>query len=285
MTDTPATVGERHRPRPVAGSTTSLPRKPGPSMFAIGSIAVAVALTVVTAWDWKWGIGVRPLQFFRNLTRDNPAISAIPHADLGQLFSGRTRGAFFETVRLSVLGTVAGTILALPLAVLTSSVGAATRGVRFVARGFSNVIRAFPDILWALLFRAAVGIGPLAGLLALFFFSLAVCTKLTSDSLDVVDGGPIEAADAAGASRTKMRKTALVPQILPAYASFVLYCFELNLRASAVIGLVGAGGVGGRIDFFRNNQAWEQMWGIVIMFFLVVFVVDRLSAYLRRRLL
>lgn len=261
------------------------PQKPGPSLFAWGFGLGALVLTIVTAWDWKWGIGADPTTLFRNLTRPNPALKALPHADLGQLFSPRTRKAFVETLRLAILGTVGGALLALPLALLTSKVGAASRPVRVVARAFSNVIRSFPEILWAMLFRAAVGIGPLAGLLALFFFAMAVCTKLTSDGLDVVDRGPVEAADAAGANRVKMRQSALVPQILPAYTSFALYCFELNLRASAVIGLVGAGGVGQRIEFFRTNQRWAELWGLVVMFFLAVFVVDRLSAYLRRRLL
>ena len=75
-----------------------------------------------------------------------------------------------------------------------------------------------------------------------------------------------------------------MPQILPAYSSFALYDFELNLRASAVLGLVGAGGIGLRLKFFQNQQRWEQLWGLVVMFFIVVFVVERLSVSLRRRL-
>ncbi len=76
----------------------------------------------------------------------------------------------------------------------------------------------------------------------------------------------------------------MVPQILPAYVSFVLYGFELNLRASAVIGLVGAGGIGGRIDFFRSQGRWEEMWGLVILFFIIVVVIEFVSVRLRRRL-
>ncbi len=123
--------------------------------------------------------------------------------------------------------------------------------MRVVVRGVSNVIRAFPDILWALLFVAAVGIGALSGLLALFFFSIAVVTKLTADTLDGIDIGPLEAANASGARHSQMLRTAVVPQILPAYASYALYAFELNLRASSVIGFVGAGGIGQRIAVLR----------------------------------
>ena len=89
---------------------------------------------------------------------------------------------------------------------------------------------------------------------------------------------------ASGAGLTQVLRTAIVPQILPSYSSFVLYNFELNLRASAVIGLVGAGGIGQRIEFFRSRGDWEEMWGLVVMFFLVVMIIEAFSVTLRRRL-
>jgi phosphonate transport system permease protein len=170
------------------------------------------------------------------------------------------------------------------LALWSTRVGNPIGWLRAIVRVFNGVVRAIPDLLWALLFVTAVGIGALSGLLALFFFSLAVTTKLTSDTLDGIDIGPVEAADAAGARHTQMLRTAIVPQILPAYSSFVLYNFELNLRASAVLGLVGAGGIGTRIEFYRTRGEWSEMWGIVFLFFLVVFVVERVSVSMRRRL-
>ena len=81
-----------------------------------------------------------------------------------------------------------------------------------------------------------------------------------------------------------MLRTAVVPQILPAFSSYALYAFELNIRGSAVLGFVGAGGIGNRIQFFHGQNDWERMWGIVVMFILVVFVIDRASTLLRRRL-
>lgn len=264
--------------------TQARPRKPRPGLFGVGVGVTAVALTLVTMWDWEYGVGFSIGEIFEKFSNPNPVISAIPNADLGQLFSERSRAGFVETLRLAVLGTVAGALVALPLALWSTRFGAPNRLMLVVVRIVSNVIRAFPDILWALLFVAAVGIGPLPGLLALFFFSIAVVTKLTADTLDGIDMGPLEAADASGARHTQMLRTAVIPQILPAYSSFVLYAFELNLRASAVIGLVGAGGIGARINFFRSQNDWEKVWGIVVMFVIVVFFVDRLSTVLRRRL-
>lgn len=261
-------------------SGPALPPKPGPSLFAIGGFILAVVLTIITAIS----VGFSLSEIFNNLTRKNSVIEGLLDPDWGQIWSRRSRSAFVETLQLAVLGTATGATVALPLALWSTTFGNPNRWLRLIVRSFNNVIRSIPDLLWALLFVTAVGIGALSGLLALFFFSLAVTTKLTSDTLDGIDMGPIEAANASGASLTKMLRTAVVPQILPSYTSFVLYNFELNLRASAVLGLVGAGGIGARIEFFRGRGDWEKLWGLVVMFFLVVFVVERISVTLRRRL-
>ena len=260
------------------------PSKPRPSTFGIALGAVVVILTLLTLWDWEYGTGFSLRSVFDKFGNENPVISAIPDTEFGQMFSPRTRAAFVETLRLAVLGTSAGVIVAMPLALWSTRFGAPNATIRVVVRGVSNVIRAFPDILWALLFVAAVGVGALPGLLSLFFFSIAVVTKLTADTLDGIDVGPLEAADASGARHSQMLRTAVVPQILPAYASYALYAFELNLRASSVIGFVGAGGIGQRIQFFQSQNNWEAVWGIVVMFVIVVFIVDRISTLLRRRL-
>jgi phosphonate transport system permease protein len=274
-----------------------LPPHPGRSTFALLGLLGALAMTLVSvvkvglievtwAGSFPWfdpsfeGL----VEFVRNWTNTNPVMAGLLDADFGQLSADRTRRAFIETFQLAVLGTLLGGSLALPLALWTTPYGNPFRPARAALRIVNSVIRSIPDLIWAGLFVAAVGIGALSGLLALVFFSLAVTTKLTSDTLDGVDPGPIEAANAAGAGVTEVLRTAVVPQILPAYSSYVLYNFELNLRASAVIGLVGAGGIGERINFFRNRGEWAEMWGIVLMFFIVVFVVEQISVSLRRRL-
>jgi phosphonate transport system permease protein len=260
------------------------PRKPRASMFGIVAGALALLMTLATLVDWKYGTGFSFRTVISNLTGDNEIVSRLLHPDWNQVWSARTRKAFMETVYLAVLGTVAGAIVSLPLALWSTRIGAPNGVVRVVVRTFSNINRALPDIGLALVFVAVVGIGTLAGFLALFFFSIAVVTKLTSDTLDGVDTGPIEAATAAGARHAQVLRTAIVPQILPAYSSFVLYSFELNLRASAVIGLVGAGGIGLRLKAFTSNFDWESVSAIIVLFIIVVFVVDRLSTLLRRRL-
>lgn len=261
-------------------STGSLPPRPRRSLFAFGLVVGAVALTVVAARAVDFSLS----SIIENLSRKNSPVEGLLDPDLSQIWQPRSRKAFIETFQLAVLGTIVGSTLALPLALWSTRFGNPSTPVRAAIRTFNSIIRSIPDLLWAMLFVAAVGIGALSGLLALIFFSLAVTTKLTSDTLDGIDPGPIEAAYASGASLSQMLRTAVFPQIQAAYASFVLYNFELNLRASAVIGLVGAGGIGQRFELFRGRGDWSKVWGLVFMFFLVVFFVERLSVSLRRRL-
>lgn len=256
------------------------PDEPPPSTFAISMGIAFVVMTVVSVLAANFSLaGV-----LEDLTRRNNSITGLLNLDLAVMFSERSRSAFIETLQMAVVGTVVGGFLSLPLALWSTEVGAPRRWVMWIVRPYNNVVRAIPDILWALLFVAMVGIGVLPGLLALVFFSMAVTTKLTSDVLDGIDLGPVEAADASGAGHTQMLRTAIVPQVLPAYSSFLLYNFELNLRASAVLGLVGAGGIGTRIEFYRSGGDWEQVWGLIVMFFIVTFLVERLSLTFRRRL-
>ena len=266
---------------PVASRRPSKPRR---SPFAIGLAVFFVAFTFVTAWDWRYGTGFSISDVFTKFTNNNPVMSALGDIEWSQLWSARTRAAFIDTLRVAVIATIAGSVVALLLGLWSTRIGAPNRVVRETVRTISNVVRALPDIVWALVFVAAVGTGNLPGLLALFLFTIAVVTKLTADTIDGIDTGPIEAADAAGATHNQKLRTAVVPQILPAYASYVLYAFELNLRGAAVLGLVGAGGIGERLETFRTFNQWERVWAIVVLFVIVVFIVDRLSTLLRRRL-
>ncbi len=268
-----------------SAASTSRPKRPPPSPFLIGGLAGVILMTVATAADWRFGIGFSLADVFDSFTRPNAPMRGLANIDLGTLLSTRARNGFLETLQMATIGTVGGALVAMPLALFNSKLGAPNPVAYAVIKLFNNVVRSFPDLLWALLFVAAVGVGALPGMLALFFFSIAVVTKLTSDTVDGIDPGPIEAARASGASHLQMLRAAVVPQVLPAYTSFAMYCFELNLRASAVLGFVGAGGIGAVIDFYRGRGEWDNVWGIVIGFFVVVFVVERISMALRRRLI
>ncbi len=257
-----------------------LPVKPKPSAFAIGVWILVVVFTVVSARR----VGFSVSGIIEDLQRSNPVFDGLLNTRWGEMFSSRSRRAFLETLQMAVIGTTGGVVVSLPLALWSTEVGNPYVVPRLILRSVNNVIRSVPDLVWAGLFVLGTGIGALSGVLALFFFSIAVMVKLTADTLDGLDMGPVEAANAAGASHTQMLRTAVVPQILPAFASYALYDLELNLRASAVLGLVGAGGIGERLKFFQSRGQWDKLWGLVVMFFLVVFVVELVSVRIRRRL-
>lgn len=261
-------------------SQTQRPSKPSPSAFALTMAVLAVGMTVVSVIATDFSLA----GFLNDLTRPNSSFRGLMNINLGQITNDRTLVAFVETLQIAVVGTIIGGFAALPLALWNSPIGAPNQPVYLVTKAFNNVIRAIPDVLWALLFVSMVGVGILPGILALVFFSIAVTCKLTSDVLDGVDPGPVEAANAAGARHTQMLRTAIVPQVLPAYSSFLLYNFEINLRASAVLGFVGAGGIGGQIDLYRNLGRWDDVWGIIALFFIVTVIVERFSLMFRRRL-
>ncbi len=131
---------------------------------------------------------------------------------------------------------------------------------------------------------AAIGIGALPGIMALIFFNVGVVAKLLRETVDGVDTGPKEAVDAGGSSRTQMVRWAVLPQVLPNYVAFSLYAFELNVRASTVLGFVGAGGIGFLIRVQYGFNRWENVSVIIIEIFLIVILIELVSTRLRRRL-
>jgi phosphonate transport system permease protein len=183
-----------------------------------------------------------------------------------------------------VIGSVIGCSIALVVAFLASRATVSSNGLYLAAKAFLNVVRALPDILYALIFVAAFGIGALPGVLALLLFDIGVVAKLLSETVDGIDPGPGEAATAAGATRLQLVRSAVLPQVLPNYIAYSLYAFELNLRASTVLGLVGAGGIGQTINLYRQRFLYGHLTVIIVEIFVIVFVVEFISINIRRRL-
>lgn len=261
------------------------PRKPPPPPFVIWGSLGFVVVTLVLAWDWQYGIGFSLGAIAEGLGRQNPILDGVRSLDWSTLARPIVRQGFLETFQMAAIATILGGIVALPLALLNSVIGAPNRTVYVLVKNFNSFIRAIPDLIYAVFFVAAVGRGALPGVLALFFLSVAVIAKLTSDVVDGIDPGPIESARASGASHTQMVRTAVLPQILPGYTSFALYTFEINLRGSAVLGFVGAGGIGEVFSNYYQRGWYDRLAAVVVGFFVVVFVVDRVSIAVRKRLL
>jgi len=257
------------------------PPKPRPSpVVPIGLVAfVAITWASITQ---QFGIGLDLGQLWTDVTRGAGILAELlaPNWE----FLPRTVDPMLETFKMAVVASVVGCLVALPVAFLASRVTAPNSAVFLADRAVLSVVRAIPDILYALVFVAAVGIGPLPGMAALVLFNVGVVAKLLSETVDGVDLGPIEAARAGGGNRTQTVRWAVLPQVLPNYVAYSLYTFELNIRASTVIGIVGAGGIGnlllGQYRFF----AWSNVSVIVVELFAFVFLIELVSIWLRRRL-
>ena len=153
------------------------------------------------------------------------------------------------------------------------------------AKSLLNILRTVPEMVWALIFVFLVGLGPFPGVLALGVHTGGVLGKLFGEVLENVDPQPIEALQATGANRLQILCYGIVPQVLPQFISYTLYRWEVNIRMAAVLGLVGAGGLGQRIHIAISLFFEQQLLTLIIAIYILVTIVDYVSAYLRRKVL
>lgn len=149
-----------------------------------------------------------------------------------------------ETIQMSITGTILGCLIGLPLAILASSNINKNRPTLLICRFFLSVLRSVPALIYASIFALLFSLGPLAGTIAIIVFTVGIVAKMLYESIETIDMGPYEALLSMGATTFQAFWTACMPQILPTYLDDCLYCFELNVRASAILGYVGAGGLG-----------------------------------------
>jgi phosphonate transport system permease protein len=238
----------------------------------------------VTYWAGsdRWGIGFLPGEVLANLTRGAGILAEFFPPNWG--FLPQTVEPFIETMEMAVIASVVGCGVALPLSFIASRVTSPNLPAFFIDKGILNVIRALPDLLYALVFVTALSVGPLPGILALVLFNVGVTAKLLSETVDGVDTGPLEAARATGAGRLQSVVSSVLPQVMPHYVAYSLYVFELNVRASTVIGLVGAGGIGQTLIVELKFFSYANVTVIMLEIFLIVFLIELVSIALRRRL-
>jgi phosphonate transport system permease protein len=262
-------------------SVSRRPTKPRRSRTVVIGVIVLIVITLLSVSE-QFGIGLDLLSILRDIGRGSGIIAELLQPNWA--FLPRTLEPLLETFQMAIVASVIGCGLALPVAFLASRVTAPGRTTLMVTRGILSVVRAIPDFLYALIFVAAVGIGPLAGIVALVLFDIGVVVKLLSETVDAIDEGPIEAARAGGSDRSQTVRWAVLPQVLPNYVAFSLYAFELNVRASTVIGVVGAGGIGTLLFTQYRFFQWSNVSVIVIELFVIVMAIELVSIRLRRRL-
>ena len=190
----------------------------------------------------------------------------------------------WETVQIALWGTFLAVFLAVPMG-LAAARNIAPVWVVQPVRWIMNALRSIPDLVIGLLFVVAVGLGPLAGVLAIALNTAGVLAKLFSEAVESIDKGPVEGVRATGASKLHEIVWGVIPQVAPLWTSFALYRFESNSRSATVLGLIGAGGIG-QVLFDRMNAfEFRDVSAVVIIVVVAVTLIDLLSQIMRKRLL
>lgn len=191
--------------------------------------------------------------------------------------------AMYETFQMALVGVAFGVILSLPLALLCATNTSPNFFIRTCARMMVATMRTIPDLIWALIFVIAVGLGPLAGILAIMMDTIGFCGRFFSERIEEIKPGPAEALTATGASRLSVIGGAILPEAFPSFVATGLYAVEKAIRSAVVLGLVGAGGIGVELKVSMDMWRYDQALTIILVILVVVFVVEQVSTHIRQR--
>ena len=242
----------------------------------------AAWFVALVAIGWSaWDTGADPVRFVRGLPwivdilgrMLPPDVRVLPAALLGAL----------KTVEIALLGTAVAAVLALPLGVISAR-NVAAPPLFYPARVVLNFFRSVDTLAYALIFVAAVGLGPFPGVLAVIAYTTTSLAKLYSEAVEGIDRGPVDAITATGATRLQILRFGVLPQVLPLFLSYVLYRLETNIRAATVLGFVGAGGIGFYLQTYLRMIDYPAASTVLLVTVAMVMVVDALSSKLRERL-
>jgi len=242
----------------------------------------ATLFVLVAALAWSaWDTGADPARLARGLPwiadfvrrMLPPDLSVLPAALMGAL----------KTFEIALLGTAMAAGLALPLGFLSAR-NVAAPAVFHPARGVLNFFRSVDTLVWALVFVAAVGLGPFPGVLAVIAYTTTSLAKLYSEAIEGIDPGPVDAIAATGATRLQTLRYGVLPQVVPLFLSYVLYRLETNIRAATVLGFVGAGGIGFYLQTYLRTIDYPAASTVLLVTVAMVMVVDAVSSRLRGRL-
>lgn len=208
------------------------------------------------------------------------------HPDVAYLLNMTKDGlpyAILETLAISIAGTFASAILSIPIALIASQNIVGSRASK-LGKVIVTAVRTFPELILALIFISVVGPGAPAGILAIGIHSIGMLAKLFSEAIESMDMGVKEGLDSCGATPMESLFRAMLPEVSPEFISYTLYRFEINMRAAATLGLVGAGGIGAPLIFAIRSRVWSRVGIILIVLVIVVTIIDLVSGRLRKRL-
>lgn len=241
--------------------------------------ALWLVLAVFLAWSWSPAEMSKATSLFtdwRNMAEFGEAFLQ-PNFHEWELYLHE----MVVTIQIAAWGTALAVVLGVPCAILSSS-NVCPQWVVQPTRRLMDAFRAINEIVFALLFVVAVGLGPFAGVMALFVHNTGIIAKLFSEAVEAADPRPVEGIRATGASRLQEVIFGLIPQVMPLWTSFTLYRFETNVRSATVLGIIGAGGIGQTIYENIRSFHYSETAAIVIIIVISVMIIDVVSAQLRR---
>ena len=268
-------------------ATTDRPSKPRHTLRTIGlSAALALFVVSLVVVEARWSrLPEAPAIVVDYLGLMSRGVFADPLAEPNSDYWARAFALMIESIHMAWIGTLIGAMFSLPLAFLAAE-NVSPKPVVFVARQVLNAIRAVPELVLAIIVMLPVfGLGPVAGTMALGIHSIGTLGKLTSEVIEGADPGPVEAALASGARPFQILRSATVPQVMPEIVAFWLYRFEINIRAGAVLGVLGAGGIGSLLSSILSRRLWERAGITLLVIILVTILVDAISGRLRARII
>ncbi|MFC4559918.1 phosphonate ABC transporter, permease protein PhnE [Virgibacillus kekensis] len=264
-------------------ATYTLPPKRKKSIVKrLKHIAIFFAVIALYVWtflgiDIDWGRAIE--RAFNNFHRVIPKLFH-PNWEA----AGEVTVKIIETITIAFAGSFMAAILAIPLGFLAAQNMSRSRFLTAIGKWILSAVRAFPDIILAILFVVAVGPNAFAGVLAIAVGSTGMLGKLYSEVVESIDMQVVEAMEANGANKVQALFYGVLPQIIPEFLSYAIYRFEIDIRASSILGIVGAGGIGTMIIFAANNRNWNEMGLILLAIIIVVTVIDFVSARIRRKI-
>jgi phosphonate transport system permease protein len=263
-------------------SLTQLPPRPAPSRramhWALGLGGLVYFFYLLWLFDFdRVFTGLPKLWVIVRLMLDWSRFAEWDHAELLR--------SMLETVAMAFLGTFLATIFALPLGFLGARNIVPSTIFRFLTRRIFDGCRGLDQFIWALVFVRAVGLGPIAGVLAIMVAETGVLAKLFAEAIENIDTKQVDGIRSTGASRIAELRYGVLPQILPVLISQALYSIESNSREATILGLVGAGGIGLRLSERIQINAWDQVAYVIVLILITVGVIDSLSRWLRMRLI
>jgi phosphonate transport system permease protein len=244
----------------------------------IGYFIGWIAVFVILAWAWK-GAEMRPLDLITNSNNSLILFKDFfpPNLHNWEIYLEE----MLITIQIAIWGTVLAIIFSVPFGLLSAS-NVTPIWIRQPIRRLMDIFRAVNEMVFALLFVVAVGLGPFAGVLALFIHTLGTLAKLFSEAVEAIDPQPVEGIRATGAGTIDEIIYGIIPQVMPLWLSYSLYRFEANVRSATVLGMVGAGGIGLILWDTIRNFDYPSVLTILIIIIITVSILDLTSAKLRK---